>query len=549
MRSFREDSLSAAQAFDGRAGEVCLEARFYRARRSAVGAADLMAGGLLVVLAGLVLSTFRQYGVTFDEGVQDEYGRMILSWYATLGHERGAVEFMDLYFYGGLFDTVAALANLVSPFGHWESRHLLNAAVGVGGIAGAWALARRLGGPVAGLVALLTLALWPSWYGMMFANPKDIPFGTATVWALYFMTRVAEALPRPPLQVTLALGISLGAALATRVGGLLPVAYFLVLLGSFALTDPRGWAARLTRGVHVAFRIGLPVLLLAWAVMLVFWPFAQLAPIANPLQAAHHFATLNPEIDTLYFGREVSADYNPLGYLPTYLVLKAPELALATLAAALPMLAWRAPGMLRSALVLRYLPLALSLLVPAAYVVLGRPQLYDAERHFLFLLPSLAVLVGLAFRLLLTRVRGGTRLALLGALLLGAGAQAHEMAKLHPYEYVYFNVLVGGLRGAQGRFETEYWGASLTEAAERVGRENLLGLQGRRLTVTVCGNPAGVRDRLPAWVDITNERSEADLFIASTRHRCHEELTGRTILTVEREGVPFAVVKELRTSP
>jgi hypothetical protein len=40
--------------------------------------------------------------------------------------------------------------------------------------------------------------------------------------------------------------------------------------------------------------------------------------------------------------------------------------------------------------------------------------------------------------------------------------------RLHPYEYVYYNSLVGGVRGAAGRFEMDYWCTSYREAMQYV---------------------------------------------------------------------------------
>jgi hypothetical protein len=40
-----------------------------------------------------------------------------------------------------------------------------------------------------------------------------------------------------------------------------------------------------------------------------------------------------------------------------------------------------------------------------------------------------------------------------------------EGVRLHPYEYIYYNRLVGGVQGAFRRFELDYWGISYREAA------------------------------------------------------------------------------------
>jgi hypothetical protein len=40
---------------------------------------------------------------------------------------------------------------------------------------------------------------------------------------------------------------------------------------------------------------------------------------------------------------------------------------------------------------------------------------------------------------------------------------------LHPYEYTYYNSIVGGTSGAEGSFETDYWLTCYKEAAEAFG--------------------------------------------------------------------------------
>src|SRR5256885_42377 len=83
---------------------------------------------------------------------------------------------VNLYYYGGGFDMLATLAAKVLPFTLFETRRLVGAAVGILGLFVTWRLGRRLGGPFAGLIALVLLATCPVYYGHMFMNPKDSPF-------------------------------------------------------------------------------------------------------------------------------------------------------------------------------------------------------------------------------------------------------------------------------------------------------------------------------------------------------------------------------------
>jgi len=496
-----------------------------------VGSLALL-GGVAIVAA----ATFTHYGIGFDGEVQDVYGRQVLAWYTSLFKDRSALAYLDLYYYGGLFDLIAALVNLVSPFAHWATRHLLEALFGLIGLAGCWRLGRHLGGPTAGFCAIAILALTPSYYGMMFINPKDIPFAAMMIWAILALTRLSDSLPRPSWRHAAGFGVAAGLALAVRIGGVLLFAYLGAVL---ALALMRASEDRLRLAADWAWRIVAPSLALAWGLMLLCWPWAQVSPILHPLEALRHFTSMQNNVDTLYFGREISQAYHPASYLPVYLALKLPDFELALLALG-ALLAWRQawrPGLL---------PTLLAALFPLLYAVASDPELYDAERHFLFVLPSLAVLAGLvAARLIAAPPR--FRSASLAALALGVAWHGVQMRRLHPYEYAFFNDLVGGTRGAYGRFETEYWGSSLAEATGELSRFIALNhlKRSQPWRVAVCGKPSQMGDAPHPLLQPTTDWSHADFFVATTRGSCDRRLPGRTIDEVERDGVPFAVVKRL----
>jgi len=122
-----------------------------------------------------------------------------------------------------------------------------------------------------------------------------------------------------------------------------------------------------------------------------------------------------------------------------------------------------------------------------------------------------------------------------------------DMAAMHPYESVYFNRLVaGGLRGVDGRFETDYWGNSYREGIEWVMKN----VPGEGIRVANCSNPfqtsyyllgtAGAR-----FVPVLLEQ-HPDILIATTRGDCYRNAGGRVLHTVERQGVTLLYVFDLR---
>src|SRR5580765_37174 len=127
--------------------------------------ADRLAVAVLIVVAVIAGITFRDYGLGWDDYTHSQYGDLLLSLYGSGFADTRALSFVNLYKYGGGFDMVAALAAKVMPFDLFETRRLIGAAIGIVGLAATWRLARRLGGPVAGLSALALLAACPLYVG------------------------------------------------------------------------------------------------------------------------------------------------------------------------------------------------------------------------------------------------------------------------------------------------------------------------------------------------------------------------------------------------
>jgi hypothetical protein len=190
--------------------------------------------------------------------------------------------------------------------------------------------------------------------------------------------------------------------------------------------------------------------------------------------------------------------------------------------------------------------LTCSLAANLALYFLLHPVIYDGLRHFLFLLPILASLAALSATALLTSKMGPWMRALvLVPILLNMVLTISHLVRLHPYEYVYFNELTGGLKGAQGRFETDYWDASVKEALEWIEKE--VPSNGQTMTVSSYGSAWQALFYTPSNLTWTNDKKKADHYIATTRDDRHNMPKGSDpVHTVEREGVPLSYVFRLK---
>jgi hypothetical protein len=391
----------------------------------------------------------------------------------------------------------------------------------------------------------------------MYNNPKDIPFAVGMVWSIYYIVRIIPGLPRPKWGLVAKLGVAAGFALGVRVGGLLVFCYLGLILALFAFGRAvlgRSAGRFFHDGATLSWRVLLPTILVAYPVMLVFWPWAQRAPIENPLRALAFFSHETFPYRTLFAGKYFPATDLPWTYLPTYVALALPELILVLLIVA-PVVALilfqRVGRTERLAWLLRHFVIGLAILFPIGYAIAIQAVLFDGMRHFIFLLPLIAVVTALAAEHLLTFL---TRFELrrpiyAGLALYGAGHLA-VMAMLHPNEYVYYNGFIGGVEGAQGLYKLDYWANSYDEAVH--GLEDYLQAQygadfkDRDFTVAVCGPPISADYFFPTNFVWSDDRAHADFFIAFTKDDCHKSLPGAEVYRVERMGALLSVVLDRR---
>ncbi len=518
---------------------------------------DRLTLALIVIAAILVVATFEQYGITWDEDAINWYGVFVLDYYLSFFHDLRALNWLDLTNYGGLFDMTAAAVNRMSPFGTYETRHLLNGFVGILGLIGVWRLGRTLGSARCGFIAALFLVLMPNYYGEMFNNPKDIPFAVGMVWSLYLIVRILPGLPRPPLADVAKLGLAIGLAMAIRVGGLMIFGYVgLVLLLSalWRARAERRWGAFIAEGWIGLWRVLVPAFVVAYPVMLLFWPWAQAAPFTNPLVALAAFSHQIFPYPTLFDGAYILPVNLPWEYLPVHIILKLPELEVFLLTAA-PVVAWlafrRAPVPPGRAQTLALFLVAFAILFPVSYAIAIKAILFDGMRHFIFVLPPIACIAALVADRALDRLAHVTwRRYAYGALAVYGLFHIGVMAMLHPDEYVYYNLLVGGVHGARGRFKLDYWANSYAEAVQ--GLQDYLRAEygaefmAHDFTVAVCGPPGSAGYYFPKNFIYTPDRDQAQFFIAFTKDDCDKAVSGKVIYRVERLGTLLSLVIDRR---
>jgi 4-amino-4-deoxy-L-arabinose transferase-like glycosyltransferase len=513
------------------------------------------AGAIAILLLVTVVTavTFRDYGLGWDDYTHSQYGEQLLAFYGSGFADRRALEFVNLYHYGGGFDMAAALAAKVLPFDLFETRRLAGGAVGIVGMIAVWRIGRRLGGPLAGAVAAALIATCPLYVGHMFMNPKDAPFAAAMALLILAMVRLLESYPQPGAGTVGLFGLGLGLSVGSRVLGFMSALYLLPSLALLLAVDTRRGGSRVA-----AARIGrfvlalLPGFVLAYLVMASVWPWSALSPL-NPLRAVGYFSHFFEDPwGELFNGVVIPVIDMPRSYVPTLMALKLPVIFLLLgLGGAVGALVASARSTVEANRRAMLLMLALAALLPVAIAIATRPAMYNGIRHFLFILPPLAALGGLCAAWIAQRLRGaplalGAATAVLGA---GLALPAIAMVRLHPYEYTYFNSASGGMPSAARRFMLDYWGLSLKQASQAL--LSALKARGERpppggtWKIAVCGPHPPARVALGPGFELTWDPKGADFAMMLGTFYC-ATLDAQVLVEIDRAGIAYARVYDIR---
>ena len=525
-------------------------------RRSIEQTCDDIAMAVLAAVAIVAGLTFRDYGLGWDDYTHAEYADLLLKMFGSGFRDTSALTFANLYMYGGGFDMAAALLHKIIPLELFETRRLLGAIVGIIGLGVTWRLARRVAGPIGGVAALLILALCPIYYGHMFMNPKDAPFAVAMMVLMLGLVRLAQEYPAPSPHTILIVGLGAGLSVGSRILGGLALIYALVAFAPIWLTDIRshGWRRAGHRLGHVLYVL-LPGLLLGYLVMGLIWPWS-IIDTTNPFRALTYFSHFfEKPWKELFNGAIVSVPDMPWSYLPTLFALQLPEVMLALLAA----------GVVTTAVVVSkpasdpkrktvLLLLTLAALLPLIIAMVKRPALYNGIRHFVFVIPPMAVLAGVGFAAISDWLKNRSRkaqAAFVALIAFGLAMPLAEMIRLHPYQYTHFNHIAGSVRGADDRYMLDYWGLALKQASEGL-REQIIERQeipprNRKWRVAVCGPQRPAQVALGSDFTIGWDSHAADFAMTLGEFYC-KGLTAPVVVEIKRDDVIFARVYDIRGS-
>ena len=425
---------------------------------------------LIVVNILIGLFIYRDFGLTWDEPYFYSYGD-------ALGYAYSPKEWFSGHF--DLYNSYGASADdhktrgpaylfLARSFVYGlealgsdsaSAWHLVNFLFFQLGIYFLYRISKRWMNESGALFAAAFFAFQPLLWGHAFINPKDPPFLTFFLASLCLGFEMVDALEQNAknkrtkiLLASFFVGIATSIRVLGPLAGLLVFIYF--LSKKKTRVDVSAWKSF---GVYG---------LLAIAIALFTWPYLWENPIGN-FVSVFSFMSDNPtNLSVLFGGKIYHADGLPRKYFPFMLATTLTEPTWILFTIGLFYGYWslfkereQNPETFQSKVITLSLTFSVFLIL-LAYVLLRKPSMYDGIRHFLFIISPIFVFGGFGFQFFVERITAWIKspswlYAGLGVLLVIPGMVG--IAKMHPYEYAYYNSFVGGTDGVFRSYETEYW--------------------------------------------------------------------------------------------
>ncbi len=492
---------------------------------------------ILLLLTALLIGalTVRDFGESWDEADIYRYSQYALQAYAHFFHPADLRPFdTNLNLYGPGYYVLTELSSrvlvrLVPAWSSVDAWHFVYFVTFLGCAAALYLLALRWMSDLSAFGVTLLFISQPLLWGHAFINPKDIPFMaffTAAVWAGLRLVDSYRSALRFDWHLPLA-GVLLGLTAAFRAAG--PLAGPIVLV----------YALRVLRSKSIL--PGALYLGIAAVTAYISWPYLWSGIFARYFESVSTMAQFPFSGNILFQGQLYRAADLPWNYYPTLLAIQLSEPMLVLFLAGLVVAAW---------LLFRQrswgpLPLFLAwFLLPAVLIVSSHSPLYDNARQLFFLLPPIFILAGMALERIFAVLANPLAR---GAVLLAAALPGLLLSvRLHPYEYVYYNVLVDGTGGAYRQYEMDYWGISYRQVTDYLNATAPVGSK-----VLAFGPEQIVqqyaRPDLHVFIPSDHPTTTYDYVTLLTRANLDERRCkgGVPVYSVERRGAVFAVLETI----
>lgn len=421
---------------------------------------------LSFVLLAILLLSGRGAGISCDEVIHYDHSVDVINYFATHGQDQSALNTAEsnLKNYGQSYDNIVTI--LIRWFkieDVYNFRHIMSALAGwltmlITALFAVW-----ITGYGAGIITLILFAISPAFFGHSLNNLKDIPFALAYITSIFFTMKFVISGRNFSWKDLILLVSGIAFSISIRPGGLLLICYlffFFFLFYFLKYFEEKKFDFIQFRNKFIWISV---ISLVSWFLAILLWPYALKSPVKNVLESYRIMAHYPGTFRQIFEGRVEWSDYMPWYYLSKSMLITIPLIVLTGLTLFLIF----SKNVFRDKKSLLFGFIVFTVLFPLIYVIWEKSNLYSSWRQFLFVYPGMILLASVGFNIFFEKIKlTFLRWAVAVCFVLLAVHPVKFMLGNHPYHYLYYNQIVGGLRGAYSNYETDYYYVSQSEASE-----------------------------------------------------------------------------------
>ena len=322
-----------------------------------------------------------------------------------------------------------------------------------------------------GILGVLMLFATPRIFAQSFFNPKDVCFMSLCIINLYYGFKFLNT---QNVKSSILFSLTSGLAIGSRILGIL-IPILIIFISFLDLLRSKD------KGIKKIFPlISFMVLLPLFAIL--FWPFLWSDPLNNFFSAFQNLSNHYRPISNLFMGTYISSLYVPWYYTLTWIVVTTPLLYLLFFLLGFFSIVKRLfkrllkineknsyDDLWRGNKEKKDLIFLLIIIIPLFAVIILHSSLYSGWRHFYFIYPSIILI---SIQGIYTTSLNLTKYKKLffSIIFIFILPVIFWMIKNHPYQYVYFNSLIGSKFDKY--FDMDYWGVSNYNALNYLLKKN-----------------------------------------------------------------------------
>jgi len=418
------------------------------------------------VLLILMLLLSKNAGISCDEVLHYNQSVAVYNYFASHGHDQSALNtpVTNLKYYGQSYDDIVTmLIRWFSIEDVYGFRHIMSSLAGWLVIFITALFAVWLADYKAGILVIILFAVSPTFMGHAQNNLKDIPFALAYVSGIFFTLKFILSGKRNSVNNLIFLIASISFSISIRAGGLILICYlffflFVIYLYKYLRDNRIDFDEFKKKSLWICC-----ISLISWFLSVLLWPFALHGPVKNVIESYNVMAHFPSTFRQIFEGKVEWSDFMPWYYLPKSMVITVPVIVLTGLALFI-LFSFKKHDPEKT-LLLRCLIFTSAF--PVLFVVYEKSNVYSSWRQFLFIYPAIILLASIGFFRIFEFVK--QKYIKWGIAVLIVLLSIHPLKFMYDnpqFYYMYYNQLVGGLKGAYSKYETDYYYVSQTEASE-----------------------------------------------------------------------------------